>query len=123
MPERDAERVMDALNGVRYKGREVRCNDADEGGHGAAARSGRGSGRDFGRGERGSGRGERAGGRGERAGRKATRSRRSDRAPRDNEAARDDWKALIQGQSVKLKGEEPDFSEEGWARRFPKKKK
>lgn len=30
VPERDAQRVMDALNGANYKGREVRCNDAEE---------------------------------------------------------------------------------------------
>ena len=30
VPEGDANRVMQALNGVRYKGREVRCNDADQ---------------------------------------------------------------------------------------------
>lgn len=29
-----------------------------------------------------------------------------------------DWRSLINGSNnVKLKGEEPDFSEEGWARR------
>ena len=35
---------------------------------------------------------------------------------------KDDWKELMRGQSGQLKGEEPDFSEEGWARRRPKKK-
>jgi ATP-dependent RNA helicase DeaD len=34
---------------------------------------------------------------------------------------KDDWKQLISG--VQLKGEQPDFTEEGWARRKPKKKK
>ncbi|MBR1932408.1 MAG: DEAD/DEAH box helicase [Prevotella sp.] len=34
---------------------------------------------------------------------------------------KDDWKQLMKG--VQLRGEEPDFSEEGWARRKPKKKK
>ena len=32
-----------------------------------------------------------------------------------------DWRSLIK--DVKLRGEEPDFSEEGWARRKPKRKK
>ena len=37
---------------------------------------------------------------------------------------RDDWKSLMNGgPSRGLRGEEPDFSEEGWARRKPKKKK
>ena len=35
--EEDAKRVMKALNGTEYKGRTVRCNDADEEGHGRAA--------------------------------------------------------------------------------------
>ena len=34
---------MKALNGTEYKGRTVRCNDADEEGHGRAARGGRSS--------------------------------------------------------------------------------
>ncbi len=42
VPEEDAKRVMKALNGTEYKGRTVRCNDADEEGHGRAARSGAG---------------------------------------------------------------------------------
>ena len=36
---------------------------------------------------------------------------------------RDDWKALMKGGAKELRGEMPDFSEEGWARRKPKKKK
>ncbi len=34
---------------------------------------------------------------------------------------KDDWKELMKGSPAKLKGDEPDFSEEGWARRRPKK--
>ena len=34
VPEKDANKVMKALNGTTYKKREVRCNDAEEGGHG-----------------------------------------------------------------------------------------
>ena len=45
VPEQDADKVMAALNGASYKGREVRCNDADEGGHGGASRSDRGGAR------------------------------------------------------------------------------
>jgi len=36
---------------------------------------------------------------------------------------KDDWKQLMATQSRELRGPEPDFSEEGWARRKPKKKK
>ena len=35
----------------------------------------------------------------------------------------DDWRQFFQGYDIQLRGEEPDFSEEGWARRRPKKKK
>ena len=35
---------------------------------------------------------------------------------------RDDWRALMNDSQKFFKGEEPDFSEEGWARRKPKKK-
>lgn len=39
VPEKDATKVMNALSGATYKGREVRCNDAEEGGHGRGGRS------------------------------------------------------------------------------------
>lgn len=42
VPEKDAEKVMRALDGTTYKGRQVRCNDADRGNSGsrrAAART------------------------------------------------------------------------------------
>ena len=38
VPEGDANRVIKAINGLEYKGRTVRCNDADEAGHGKANR-------------------------------------------------------------------------------------
>lgn len=121
VPEQDADKVMAALNGASYKGREVRCNDADEGGHGGASRSDRGGAR---------------GGRASRSpfgkpshvagyDRSERRSRRRDDnewAPKGARAGKDDWKELIQGKPFKFKGEQPDFSEEGWARRRPKKK-
>ena len=121
VPEQDADKVMAALNGASYKGREVRCNDADEGGHGGVSRSDRGGAR---------------GGRASRSpfgkpshvagyDRSERRSRRRDDnewAPKGARAGKDDWKELIQGKPFKFKGEQPDFSEEGWARRRPKKK-
>jgi len=30
VPERDARKVMTQLTGIRYKGRQVRCNDAED---------------------------------------------------------------------------------------------
>ncbi len=112
VPQDDAERVMRALNGTVYKGREVRCNDADEAGHGRAARGGRTSARDS-RSDREPRQQGRRGGRGETAGRKQRGFQQPDSG---------DWRDLVQGRPFKLKGEEPDFSEEGWARRRPKRK-
>ena len=110
VPKADAEKVMRALNGVSYKGREVRCNDADEGGRGRDSRSTRSSSRN-----------NENGGRRNRA----ASSPRGKRNFNDDEQRRgkDDWKSLMQGKPFKFKGDEPDFSEEGWARRKPKKKK
>ena len=75
VPEKDAKKVMIQLTGIRYKGRTVRCNDADEK-------------RDF-----------------------IDKPQKSKRSKRDNRAPRE------------LRGSEPDFSEEGWAMRKPRKKK
>ena len=106
VPADDAQKVMKALNGTTYKGREVRCNDADETGH--VRSNGRMS------------RGERGG--------KTTRTSRRDNGERQGRGRRNthedetDWRSLIGGKPFKFKGEEPDFNEEGWARRRPKKK-
>ena len=110
VPKADADKVMRALNGVSYKGREVRCNDADEGGRGRDSRSTRSSSRN-----------NENGGRRNRV----ASSPRGKRSFNDDEQRRgkDDWKSLMQGKPFKFKGDEPDFSEEGWARRKPKKKK
>ena len=111
VPESDAQKVMRAIDGTTYKGRDVRCNDAEEQGHGRGA-SGKTSSRKAARG----------------AGSKSHRF--ADDAPRrgrrtqhnlieDNETG--DWRQFFQHNTPKLKGEEPDFSEEGWARRRPKR--
>ena len=128
VPEKDAKKVMKALNGTEYKGRTVRCNDADEEGHGRAARGegGRGSrgGRSSERGGRSAKRGygdDTRGSRSERGGRGSRGEARSSKKSRYNDD-NGDWRELIQGKPFKLKGEEPNFEEEGWARRRPKKK-
>ena len=100
VPERDAQRVMDALNGANYKGREVRCNDAEEGGRGRRSEGGE---------RRGRGSHQRGG-------------RRHEEDFSQRKFKKDHWKGLMSGGTTKLKGEESDFSEEGWARRRPKKK-
>ena len=130
VPEEDAENVMRALDGTRYKGRDVRCNSGDEPA-----------------GERGGKRRQRSGNntsdnrqRGHNAqvtgfekfdkrskqrtsndfATPAKRSKKSGIVPESGR--KDDWRQFFQGNDIKLKGEEPDFSEEGWARRKPKKK-
>ena len=106
VPENDAQKVMKALNGTSYKGREVRCNDADEDGHGRAGKRG---------------------GRSEKSSRGGRQSRNNNERPQRRQRQHEeenetDWRSLIAGKNIKLKGDEPDFSEEGWARRRPKKK-
>ena len=101
VPEHDAQKVMAALSGVRYKGREVRCNDADE----PRGTNGRHS-------------------EGRRSERKPAAKKpvpRKFRSEKGN-AESGDWRELMRNASVQFRGEEPDFSEEGWARRRPKKK-
>ena len=106
VPEEDANKVMRALDGAKYRGRTVRCNDAD-----SDTPSGNG-----GRTRRGSS---------ERSQRNST-----ERKPRGNRGAaryesgrKDDWRQFIDNPNIQLVGDEPDFSEEGWARRKPRKKK
>lgn len=135
VPEQDARKVMDALNGTRYRGREVRCNDADDRGGKPA---GRGE-KSFARNDKPSARGERRGGKAEQGfeqyekkskrrneaadGPQQSKSRRGQRGEMRMESGRkDDWRQFFQGHDIQLIGDEPDFSEEGWARRRPKKK-
>jgi ATP-dependent RNA helicase DeaD len=52
------------------------------------------------------------------------RSQRGQRGQSRYESGRkDDWRQFINNPDIQLKGDEPDFSEEGWARRKPRKKK
>ena len=107
VPEEDAERVIKFVDGQRYKGRDVRCNDAEEGARPSARQGGR------------TGAAGRAGGR---QGRQGARFGAPQGNPsRQTRFKKEDWMQFL-NQGMKLKGEEPDFSEEGWARRRPKKK-
>ncbi|NPD90763.1 DEAD/DEAH box helicase [Xylanibacter muris] len=119
VPERDADKVMRALDGTVYKGREIRCNDADS--------------RDGGR-KNSTGGGKRGRNNSEEAYVKRSKKRVSDNVEGSKKRGRkqvdtvpesgrkDDWRQFFKGNNVELIGEEPDFSEEGWARRNPKKK-
>ena len=90
VPERDAKKVMQALDGSKYKGRRVRCNDAEEG----------------------------------RPQEKTTRKKAEPKKNRKEQKYphSQDWRQFFEPRRTELKGEEPDFSEEGWARRRPKRK-
>ena len=96
VPKQDANKVMRALNGTVYKGREVRCNEADSpvdknGKHAEAPRASR------------------------------KKKEKEEWAPR-KQKKKIDWRELIQGQPFKQKGKDIDDLEDGWARRRPKKK-
>ena len=115
VPEEEAVKVMKGLDGAIYKGRRVRCNSAEEG---RDARTGLQSKR-----------GVKTGSQTKRAARRddisqyEKKSKRKNNKPapfRDN-GRKGDWRQFFQKNDIKLKGEEPDFSEEGWARRKPKK--
>ena len=103
VPEKDAKKVMIQLTGIRYKGRTVRCNDADEGGKADKPSSPKAS-------------------RESRYPRESREPRK--KAPKEQKTyKKEDWMQFLAPNSKKLKGEVPDFSEEGWAIRKPRKKK
>ncbi|MBR5688729.1 MAG: DEAD/DEAH box helicase [Prevotella sp.] len=127
VPEKDAQRVMQALDGTVYKGRTVRCNDADDTSKGQGARSrGQENGKPAGKGRAQSARTRAHDDNGFEQFKKKTRNERSTKrgqrgAARMESGRKDDWRQFFQGHDIQLVGEEPDFSEEGWARRKPKK--
>jgi len=101
VPEEEAQRVIKYVNGQRYKGRNVRCNDAAEGGKRPT---------------------------------KPNKPHEPNKSHEPNKPQRtykkEDWMQFLHPESrkakskgIKLKGEAPDFSEEGWAIRKPRKKK
>lgn len=114
VPEEDAEKVMDALDGTTYKGRDVRCNDADEGGKGRSRK----------RREPKDGGFERLEKKSKRRTREAEESpkkKKKAKAPKADSSINDDWRQFFKRDNAKLVGDEPDFSEEGWAVRKKKK--
>ena len=121
VPEKDADKVIRALDGTVYKGREVRCNDADSKGHGRGNddENGRNNGKadtdGYGRVKSDKSRGGKA------AEKPKKRQGKSKQTPFEGDTG--DWRQFFKGNDVKFKGDEPDFSEEGWAIRKPRKKK
>ena len=140
--EEDADRVTKYLTGAKYKGREVRCNDGEatpnpsmrrgtkeEGGRSKAASNVQGSLQSKAA-KPGARATKSADARSKDAGfdrfekKKKVESKRGKRgAARMESGRKDDWRQFFQGGPIELVGEEPDFSEEGWARRKPKKRK
>jgi ATP-dependent RNA helicase DeaD len=88
VPEKDAKKVMIQLTGIRFKGRQVRCNDSED--KGAATNNS---------------------------------GRKSQSQPKPKRQKKADWRSLMSKVPRDLRGPEPDFSEEGWAMRKPRKKK
>lgn len=133
-----ADDVIRAMkHGVTVRGRSVVCDEADKNTEDKDARPDR---------KRGATREPRTAGRTRSASREDRRtgrddhghdrtgraSRREDRHPQRRQAApqppqkhytKEDWMKFLHPDTSPLRGEEPDFSEEGWARRKPKKKK
>ena len=107
VPEKDARKVMTQLTGIRFKGRQVRCNEED-----STAKTMPNNKKDhlnnFTKNSPYAG----------------------ERKKRPFHRENDDWRSLMGKAPRELKGEEPDFfaeqsgkaerSEEGWARRRPK---
>ena len=109
VPDKDAPSLMQNLTGSEYRGRSVRCNDADDTGK---------------RPSKGESRPSRGGDRG--FAKKESRNRDRRQALMEEPKRRyrkDEWMQFLQPDKMKLRGDEPDFSEEGWARRKPKKNK
>ena len=123
VPKQDAQRVMQTLTGCVYKGRDVRCNSADDDGK---------------KGERRDDKGARPATRGARGAKskyatdftkpvKKTAKKSKNRDFTDDFASgkgdKGDWRELMKSHKWDFKGDVPDFSEDGWALRKPRKKK
>ena len=111
VPEKDAKKVMIQLTGIRYKGRQVRCNDADKQAVSDVYISSP---------ER---KHHRPKVNDADEGGKPSEGKSAKSASKPKHQKKDDWRRLMERAQRGFKGEEPDFSEEGWAMRKPRKKK
>ena len=89
----------------------MRCNDADEKGHGRKSEA-KGS----------EGKRERSRKAEPRNGTEKPKKRRGASKDTFTDDNSGDWRQFFKGNDVKFKDDEPDFSEEGWAMRKPRKK-
>ncbi len=141
VPEEQADDVIRALDRTSVGGRKVVVERADEQekeaekSRGRGRRSddseGRGRGRrggkssEYGRGKASERRKEKGDSRREKPAKEKSRKKsREDRdfVPAHASKKKDDWRQFFQGNDKGFKDEEPDFSEEGWAVRKPRKK-
>ena len=137
-----AKDVIKAMkHGVTVKGRSVVCDVADktENDKGERQKSRKEKGeRGKEKGERRKENGERREQKGERRKEKAEWGKRTTEtddkrssakrsaqkdSPQQHHYTKDDWMKFLHPDTSPLKGETPDFNQEGWARRKPKKKK
>ena len=113
VPEKDARKVMTQLTGIRFHGRTVRCNSEDERDDQQPRARQRSNDRPSAARQRSDDRKQKG------------RRQNSEWQPKGRQQ-KEDWRELMRTateQNWKFRGEEPDFSEEGWARRKPRKKK
>lgn len=127
VPEKDATKVMRAIDGTTYKGRDVRCNDAEDTGKSATRRTSRGGKPEGRTTEKSSRRSKRSDETADfsKFEKKSKRSNGKFNSPENSlhdNGNKNDWRQFFRNDDIKLVGDEPDFSEEGWARRRPKKK-
>lgn len=133
--EKEANNVVKALNRANWNGRKVSVEIAGEEGKDAPKGKRRAEGGNYGkkefdgkkRGYKDDRRSEPASKRKDKAEYAATDKKKKDKPSREERGytkargKKDDWKQFFQGNN-EFKDSEPDFSEEGWARRTPKKK-
>ncbi len=146
IPESDAENVMASLNGVFYRGIQVRCNPSEDKSQAPATHRSdlkNNYRKDFTRPERRRNDSRRDGADRRKNAFGAEPQRGNRGKARHENGKKDDWRQFFQGDAVIVRGDqvvggkkkkgkkkdadffrgpEPDFNEEGWARRKPKKK-
>ena len=133
--EKEAQNVMKSLNRANWNGRKKAVEVAGEESKETSRGSRREEGGNYGRKEFG---GKKRGYKDEKTGeanskrnkksetasadKKKSKSSREERGYTQARGKKDDWRQFFQGNNNGPKDAEPDFSEEGWARRTPKKK-
>ena len=133
--EKEAQNVMKSLNRANWNGRKIAVEVAGEESKETSRGSRREEGGNYGRKEFG---GKKRGYKDEKTGeanskrnkksetasadKKKSKSSREERGYTQARGKKDDWRQFFQGNNNGPKDAEPDFSEEGWARRTPKKK-